>query len=1171
MAKSAANASWKQARPWMVHTVRDARRVADERRSLDSRVEHLMSLEGGKFGERQARSSLHQANGDVRQAELILRIAGGGIVDSDDDSASKETTDATNENRKPKDASEPFFPEENCKAAREHEEVPFDCEAPRERQPERGVDDGHGNAGPIQEVSSSQDSPPPPISPEPLANSSRHAGLKTHKAEPVTAPSRDSTVREPRIAQSSSFSPAGRWEVRQDPRSGRTYYIDHVNKKSHWTLPVVPTAGDLQQESASKSDRDTLAPKVATPPSPPQLGSATRRTTIRTYKSERTMAAVPPLVRRASSSKALAVTERANPLSPTPQPLHVSTPAALPNGWESRQDPSSGRTYYVDHINKRSQWAPPVSTTASDLQIANSGKFDQQDAQSPQGTATRSKSPRPLVNTASGAVTTSRKNDRGLATDAPSIRRNSSSKKFTATEPQPMPSSIPAQALPSSSAPSLPKGWTSRIDPTSGRTYYVDHINKISQWALPKGAKESDIKLEEAHNVPDNCSDNEAAQPQSKSRRELLLTVRGRTNKSERMMRSAPLLAQRDAGRSHKSERILTSAPLPPNRDSSSESLKAIELLSAAGEALASSAALSLPEGWASRLDPSSGRMYYVDHINKRSQWTRPEAATADDELKEAHNAGQKMARSPLESSEAAPSVPRLPMSNATLGSVTKLHKSERIVAVSPLVRQDSSFKALSAIEERSEVSSTIQQASQTSLAPPLPRGWKSRVDPASGRMYYIDHINKKTQWTPPETSPASDQHSGDAQNGDQQNKSLSREHCDSEAAPSDAKASRLLDSARDPCIRTQSVLTADFPLVHRDSSSRVLTTTKPQMKASVEASQGSLPLATPSLPHGWTSRQDPESGRTYYIDHLSKRSQWELPETPTPRDHHRGGVRDVDHQHASSPAELCSDEEAPRPFQSPPRPLLNTSSGVVLGTHKSERTLAASSPSIRRHSFQTAASVREAQTALASPTLQNLPLAPTNQATLTLPHQWADAPWSIVIRSSETESIPAASPAAMRGPSTAPGKLLAAQSSAVLGADPSLPIDSSPPRIRRNIVYTRVTTEYIPPPGSGPSDIAPEQSRPGRSPVSRSPLEDPDSVPDLQVDSSVEASSANELDDAQFASTARESMSDRMERRVPPGRRARGAVFATMFASRRRRPLLLHRLFSLQRSRPGL
>lgn len=32
----------------------------------------------------------------------------------------------------------------------------------------------------------------------------------------------------------------------------------------------------------------------------------------------------------------------------------------------------------------------------------------------------------------------------------------------------------------------------------------------------------------------------------------------------------------------------------------------------------------------------------------------------------------------------------------------------------------------------------------------PLPAGWEERVDPGSGRRFYVDHANKTTSWTPP-------------------------------------------------------------------------------------------------------------------------------------------------------------------------------------------------------------------------------------------------------------------------------------------------------------------------------------------------------------------------------------------------------------------------------------
>ena len=38
---------------------------------------------------------------------------------------------------------------------------------------------------------------------------------------------------------------------------------------------------------------------------------------------------------------------------------------------------------------------------------------------------------------------------------------------------------------------------------------------------------------------------------------------------------------------------------------------------------------------------------------------------------------------------------------------------------------------------------------------PGLPVGWEKKLDPSTGRYYYIDHQNKATHWNPPEPTPA--------------------------------------------------------------------------------------------------------------------------------------------------------------------------------------------------------------------------------------------------------------------------------------------------------------------------------------------------------------------------------------------------------------------------------
>ena len=37
----------------------------------------------------------------------------------------------------------------------------------------------------------------------------------------------------------------------------------------------------------------------------------------------------------------------------------VSMRSDLPSGWEEKRDPSTGKYFYIDHVNKRTQWEKP--------------------------------------------------------------------------------------------------------------------------------------------------------------------------------------------------------------------------------------------------------------------------------------------------------------------------------------------------------------------------------------------------------------------------------------------------------------------------------------------------------------------------------------------------------------------------------------------------------------------------------------------------------------------------------------------------------------------------------------------------------------------------------------------------------------------------------------------
>jgi len=99
-----------------------------------------------------------------------------------------------------------------------------------------------------------------------------------------------------------------------------------------------------------------------------------------------------------------------------------------------------------------------------------------------------------------------------------------------------------------------------------------------------------------------------------------------------------------------------------------------------------------LPHGWEARYDPTSGRMYYIDHNTHTTSWSPPNVE---------HNNSPAPAPAPVSASpRSAPQQDSNPQGNA------------------------------------------------------LPAGWEECVDPSTGRKFYKNHILKTTQWEYP-TAPA--------------------------------------------------------------------------------------------------------------------------------------------------------------------------------------------------------------------------------------------------------------------------------------------------------------------------------------------------------------------------------------------------------------------------------
>ncbi|XP_045152069.1 E3 ubiquitin-protein ligase NEDD4-like isoform X2 [Echinops telfairi] len=193
--------------------------------------------------------------------------------------------------------------------------------------------------------------------------------------------------------------PSG-WEERKDAK-GRTYYVNHNNRTTTWTRPIVQLAEDGASGSATNSSSHLIEPQIRRPRS---LSSPTV-----------TLSA--PLEGAKDSPIRRAVKDTlSNPQSPqpspynSPKPQHKVTQSFLPPGWEMRIAPN-GRPFFIDHNTKTTTWEDPRLKFPVHL---------------------RSKAP---LNP----------NDLGP----------------------------------------LPPGWEERIH-LDGRTFYIDHNSKITQWEDPR-------------------------------------------------------------------------------------------------------------------------------------------------------------------------------------------------------------------------------------------------------------------------------------------------------------------------------------------------------------------------------------------------------------------------------------------------------------------------------------------------------------------------------------------------------------------------------------------------------------------------------------------------------------------------------------------------------------
>jgi hypothetical protein len=166
--------------------------------------------------------------------------------------------------------------------------------------------------------------------------------------------------------------------------------------------------------------------------------------------------------------------------------------------------------------------------------------------------------------------------------------------------------------------------------------------------------------------------------------------------------------------------------------------------------------ASDLPEGWSAG-KAGDGRTYYMDSINKRTQWEHPGAAqNTDDSTKEE----ERLARIARQKEEEE--------KRAAISAVAEREAKERREAeeVAKAVAAVAAAEAKAAREQAAQAAAIEEKrlAEQRRImalaangdgdADALPSGWTAKRAP-DGRTYYENHATKSTSWVKPSAAHA--------------------------------------------------------------------------------------------------------------------------------------------------------------------------------------------------------------------------------------------------------------------------------------------------------------------------------------------------------------------------------------------------------------------------------
>uniref|UniRef100_A0AAQ4RIZ3 E3 ubiquitin-protein ligase n=1 Tax=Gasterosteus aculeatus aculeatus TaxID=481459 RepID=A0AAQ4RIZ3_GASAC len=301
--------------------------------------------------------------------------------------------------------------------------------------------------------------------------------------------------------------------------------------------------------------------------------------------------------------------------------------------------------------------------------------------------------------------------------------------------------------------PALPPGWEERQD-NLGRTFFVNHESRTTQWLRPT--------LQGQNNNMDA--------------EQVFMTRRQISDPDENTTRESPesweIITEDESTLYHSNNQLTSSPPHGPgefhslHNDISSHSSRRGSAQTSTGEEhpvnpVHIPISAGLPPGWEEKRD-SKGRRYFINHNSRSTSWTRPliqvfflsfiPTAAASAAAQSAAAAQSQTPPLPPMSPEDAPSV-HAPSTEAAHDSGSLPAGWEVRSAPSGRPFFINHTTKTTTWEDPRHPTVPVQVRNRPSLDPsdlgPLPPAWEERIH-TDGRIFYIDHNTKITQWDDP-------------------------------------------------------------------------------------------------------------------------------------------------------------------------------------------------------------------------------------------------------------------------------------------------------------------------------------------------------------------------------------------------------------------------------------